>query len=183
MAKGDKTSMDNIMNNSENQQSGQLDAEVTERSAQTSPDEMAATESAEKPQTTAEVGMDQLMEMYEESLKRGEEKADFDQQPVEVAALIDANWQAYKATESRDYLENIYVAFNWFLGKNDLGVTLYDFRSGGCRDGLHPSRVNENEGAESTLSWLMSLQRMYKLMGELKSKPEEVHQGSGATSG
>jgi len=73
MAKGDKTSMDNIMNNSENQQSGQLDAEVTERSAQTSPDEMAATESAEKPQTTAEVGMDQLMEMYEESLKQFQE--------------------------------------------------------------------------------------------------------------
>jgi glycosyltransferase involved in cell wall biosynthesis len=117
-------------------------------------------------------------------LDRGGEKADFDQQPVEVAALIDANWQAYQATESRDYLENIYMAFNWFLGKNDLGVTLYDFRRGGCRDGLHPSRVNENEGAESTLSWLMSLQRMYKLMGELKSEPEEVSQGSGAkTSG
>ncbi|MBS3786970.1 glycosyltransferase family 4 protein [Candidatus Bipolaricaulota bacterium] len=105
-------------------------------------------------------------------LVRGGKKADYDQQPVEVAALIDANWQAWQATDSREYLENIYMAFNWFLGKNDLGVTLYDFRSGGCRDGLHPSRANENEGAESTLSWLMALQRMYKLMGELKSKPE-----------
>lgn len=114
-------------------------------------------------------------------LVRGGEKADYDQQPVEVAALIDANWQAWKATDSRAYLENIYKAFNWFLGKNDLGVTLYDFRSGGCRDGLHPSRVNENEGAESTLSWLMSLQRMYKIMGELKSKPE-VKQESGTTT-
>jgi len=114
-------------------------------------------------------------------LNRGEKKADFDQQPVEVAALIDANWQAYKATGTEEYLDNVYMAFNWFLGKNDLGVTLYDFRSGGCRDGLHQSRVNENEGAESTLSWLMSLQRMYRLMGKLKRKPE-VKQESGATT-
>lgn len=116
-------------------------------------------------------------------LVRGEEKADYDQQPVEVAALIDANWQAWEATESRDYLKNIYTAFNWFLGKNDLGVTLYDFRSGGCRDGLHPSRVNENEGAESTLSWLMSLHRMYKLMGVLKSEPGEGLELETKTSG
>src|SRR6056297_1886118 len=73
MAKGDKTSMDNFMNNSENQQPDPVDAEYTERAAQTSPYEMAAMESADKPQTASEVGMDQLMEMYEESLKQFQE--------------------------------------------------------------------------------------------------------------
>lgn len=102
-------------------------------------------------------------------LKRGEGKADFDQQPVEAAALIAANWEAYKATEDKYYLNTIYTVFNWFLGRNDLGIPLYDFRTGGCKDGLHPSRVNENEGAESLVSWLLSLQRMYRLIGELKS--------------
>ncbi len=100
-------------------------------------------------------------------------KADYDQQPVETAALIDANFQAYEAAGSESYLDSLYMAFNWFFWEgNVLGDTLYDFRSGGCMDGLHPSRVNENEGAESTLSWLMSLQRMYRLMGELKDKPQ-----------
>jgi len=47
--------------------------------------------------------------------------------------------------------------FSWFLGKNDLRVPLYDAATGGCRDGLHPDRVNENQGAESTLSFLMAL--------------------------
>lgn len=100
-------------------------------------------------------------------LVRGEKKADFDQQPVEAAALIEANWDAYRATEDLYYLNTIYTVFNWFLGRNDLGIPLYDFRTGGCKDGLHPSRVNENEGAESLVSWLISLQRMYRLMGEL----------------
>lgn len=102
-------------------------------------------------------------------LVKGEKKADFDQQPVEAAALIEANWEAYRATEDLYYLNTIYTVFNWFLGRNDLGIPLYDFRTGGCKDGLHPSRVNENEGAESLVSWLISLQRMYRLMGELNS--------------
>ena len=52
------------------------------------------------------------------------------------------------------------VAFNWFLGDNDLKVALYDAATGGCRDGLHPDRANENQGAESTLSFLMALLEM-----------------------
>jgi len=90
-----------------------------------------------------------------------------------VSALIDACLEAYNATGKNDYLELINTAFNWFLGRNDLGVTVYDFQTGGCRDGLHPSRVNENEGAESLLSWLMSLHKMYKLMGEFKGELNE----------
>jgi hypothetical protein len=50
--------------------------------------------------------------------------------------------------------------FRWFLGKNDLGLPLYDATTGGCRDGLHPDRINENQGAESTLSFLMALLEM-----------------------
>lgn len=104
-------------------------------------------------------------------LTRDGERARFDQQPVEIAALIDACWEAYEATEDSYYLDTIYLGFNWFLGRNDLGIPLYDFRTGGCKDGLHPSRVNQNEGAESLVSWLLSLQRMYTLMGEFKKEP------------
>jgi hypothetical protein len=55
------------------------------------------------------------------------------------------------------WLEEARCAFRWFLGENDLQVPLYDAVTGGCRDGLHPDRVNENQGAESTLSFLMAL--------------------------
>ena len=54
-------------------------------------------------------------------------------------------------------------AFNWFLGDNDLQLPLYDSATGGCRDGLHPDRVNQNQGAESTLSFLMALLEMRTL--------------------
>ncbi|MFP4508241.1 MAG: glycosyltransferase family 4 protein [Candidatus Acetothermia bacterium] len=107
-------------------------------------------------------------------LTRDGERARFDQQPVEIAALIDACWEAYKATEDSYYLDIIYLGFNWFLGRNDLGIPLYDFRTGGCKDGLHPSRVNQNEGAESLVSWLLSLQRMYMLMGEFRGRNSET---------
>jgi hypothetical protein len=50
--------------------------------------------------------------------------------------------------------------FGWFLGRNDLQVPIYDATTGGCRDGLHPDRINENQGAESTLSFLMALLEM-----------------------
>jgi len=101
-------------------------------------------------------------------LIRGEKKADFDQQPVEVGGLISASCEAYDLTGDPYFLDTIYAGFNWFLGRNDLGIPLYDFRTGGCKDGLHPSRVNQNEGGESLVSWLLSLQRMYSLLGEFK---------------
>ena len=55
------------------------------------------------------------------------------------------------------YLAEATRAFEWFLGENDLGLPLYDPRTGGCRDGLHPDRVNQNQGSESTLAFLMAL--------------------------
>jgi hypothetical protein len=90
----------------------------------------------------------------------GSEKARFDQQPVEACATISACLEVYKLTEEGQWLEEARRVFCWFLGRNDLQVPLYDTVTGGCRDGLHPDRVNENQGAESTLSFLMALLEM-----------------------
>ena len=85
------------------------------------------------------------------------EKARFDQQPVEACATISACIEAYSLTDEPQWLEEARRVFCWFLGKNDLQTPLYDKATGGCRDGLHPDRVNQNQGAESTLSFLMAL--------------------------
>ncbi len=94
---------------------------------------------------------------------RKTEKARFDQQPVEACAAVSASLQAYRATGKSRWRKDAWTAFNWFLGDNDLQVALYDASTGGCRDGLHPDRANENQGAESTLSFLMALLEMRKL--------------------
>jgi len=91
------------------------------------------------------------------------EKARFDQQPVEACAVVAACLQAYRATGKGRWRKEAWSAFNWFLGDNDLQIALYDAATGGCRDGLHPDRANENQGAESTLSFLMALLEMRKL--------------------
>ena len=91
------------------------------------------------------------------------EKARFDQQPVEACAAVSAFLQAYRATGKGRWRKEAWTAFNWFLGDNDLQIALYDPTTGGCRDGLHPDRANENQGAESTLSFLMALLEMRKL--------------------
>jgi glycosyltransferase involved in cell wall biosynthesis len=91
------------------------------------------------------------------------EKARFDQQPVEACAVVSACLQAYRATGKGRWRKEAWCAFNWFLGGNDLQIALYDPATGGCRDGLHPDRANENQGAESTLSFLMALLEMRQL--------------------
>jgi len=90
----------------------------------------------------------------------GSEKARFDQQPVEACATVSACLEVYRLTEESQWLDETRRVFSWFLGKNDLQVPLYDAVTGGCRDGLHPDRINENQGAESTLSFLMALLEM-----------------------
>jgi glycosyltransferase involved in cell wall biosynthesis len=89
-------------------------------------------------------------------------KARFDQQPIEACAAVSACLQANRATGQGKWRKEAWSAFNWFLGDNDLQIALYDPSTGGCRDGLHPDRVNENQGAESTLSFLMALLEMRK---------------------
>ena len=91
---------------------------------------------------------------------RGMEPAVFDQQPVDACASVSACMQAFRATGDHRWSEYARQAFMWFLGQNQLQQPLYDPRTGGCRDALHADRVNENEGAESTLSFLLALMDM-----------------------
>ena len=99
------------------------------------------------------------------------EKARFDQQPIEAAGAVSAYLQAYRVTGDGRWRSEAWSAFNWFLGDNDLQLPLYDSVTGGCRDGLHPDRANENQGAESTLSFLMALLEMRALQAP---EPKEI---------
>jgi glycosyltransferase involved in cell wall biosynthesis len=103
--------------------------------------------------------------------RQGGEKARFDQQPLEAAGAVSACLQAYRVTGDSCWRSEAWSAFNWFLGDNDLQLRLYDSVTGGCRDGLHPERANENQGAESTLSFLMALLEMCALQ---ECKPMET---------
>lgn len=83
--------------------------------------------------------------------------AKFDQQPVEATATIAACLAAARADGSLEWPAGATRAFNWFLGANDLKVSLVDLATGGCLDGLHADRPNQNVGAESVLSYLLAL--------------------------
>jgi glycosyltransferase involved in cell wall biosynthesis len=102
---------------------------------------------------------------------QGGEKARFDQQPVEAAGAVSACLEAYRITGDGRWRSEAWSAFNWFLGDNDLQLPLYDSATGGCRDGLHPERANQNQGAESTLSFLMAWLEMRSL--QKSEKPTE----------
>jgi len=86
-----------------------------------------------------------------------EGKARFDQQPLEAHGMIEACLRAEKFTKDGRYADYALKAFHWFTGENDCSLPVYDFATGGCRDGLQLDGVNLNQGAESTLSWLISL--------------------------
>jgi glycosyltransferase involved in cell wall biosynthesis len=92
--------------------------------------------------------------------KRNGVRADFDQQPIEAQTTVSACLEAYRATADPWWYEQAQRAFDWFLGWNDLGLELYSPKTGGCRDGLHADRVNENQGAESMLAFLLSFAEM-----------------------
>ena len=89
--------------------------------------------------------------------ERGGTKAAFDQQPIEAASTVMMLRAAYDATQNSKFLTLQRKAFDWFLGENDLHISLYDFRTKGCNDGLVPGGLNINQGAESTLSFMLSL--------------------------
>ncbi len=84
------------------------------------------------------------------------ERARFDQQPVEAQTMVSACLEAYRNTGDKRWRTEAQRAFEWFLGRNDLNLPVYDPTTGGCRDGIHPDRANENQGAESTLAYLQS---------------------------
>lgn len=82
---------------------------------------------------------------------------EFDQQPLEAAATISACLAAWRVDQSIEWKNEATSAFAWFLGSNDLALTLVDTDTGSCRDGLHRLRVNENRGGESVVSYLLGL--------------------------
>jgi uncharacterized protein YyaL (SSP411 family) len=110
---------------------------------------------------------------------RGGEKARFDQQPIEAAAMVDACIEAFNCTRDEEWIAYAYRCLNWFQGENDLRVPLYDHATGGCRDGLEAQGANQNQGAESSLCWLMALLAVYNhrgcdqiMLGEELAQPD-----------
>ena len=104
--------------------------------------------------------------------RRGQERAQFDQQPIEAQATVSACIEAYHATNDLFWVAEARRAFEWFLGRNDLGLALYDAGTGGCRDGLHVDRLSQNQGAESTLAFLLALAEQRALQNTLTSFKE-----------
>lgn len=100
---------------------------------------------------------------------RGGAPALFDQQPIEAQATVSACIEAYHATSDMFWVVEARRAFEWFLGRNDLGLALYDAGTGGCRDGLHMDRLSQNQGAESTLAFLLALAEKQALQNTLAS--------------
>jgi len=106
--------------------------------------------------------------------RRGGTRANFDQQPIEAQAMVSACLEAYRTTSDVWWYEQAQRAFDWFIGWNDLGLELYSPESGGCGDGLHVDRVNGNQGAESTLAFLLSLAEMRLAQNMVTSFKEPV---------
>ncbi len=88
--------------------------------------------------------------------KKDGERSVFAQQPIDAMAMVLMYHQAYHLTKEKDYLNQLYTSFLWFLGENDLRMSLYDFETKGCCDGFESYGVNRNQGAESSLSYLIS---------------------------
>jgi glycosyltransferase involved in cell wall biosynthesis len=110
--------------------------------------------------------------------RRGGTRALFDQQPVEAQSMISACLEAYRATSDLWWYEQAQRAFDWFIGWNDLGLDVCSPETGACRDGLHVDRVNQNEGAESTISFLISLSEMRHAQNMLTSFKEPIALGA-----
>ncbi len=103
---------------------------------------------------------------------RGGPRADYDQQPVEAQAMVAACNVAFRATRDVGWRVESKRAFEWFLGRNDLRLPLCDLQSGACADGLHRERINENQGAESTLAYQLSLFEMHGIELETIVSPD-----------
>jgi glycosyltransferase involved in cell wall biosynthesis len=106
--------------------------------------------------------------------ERGATAAVFDQQPVDACATVSACRHAFGATGDHRWVGQARRAFTWFFGQNQLHQPLYDPLSGGCRDALHADRTNENQGAESTLSFLLALMDMRAFETQRAATASEV---------
>jgi uncharacterized protein YyaL (SSP411 family) len=94
---------------------------------------------------------------------KGGNRPVYDQQPIEAAHMIEATSSAYYLTGDKKYQNIANNVFNWFLGKNLKGVVLYDRSTGGCFDGINPEGSNLNQGAESTISYLLARTEIEKM--------------------
>jgi glycosyltransferase involved in cell wall biosynthesis len=101
----------------------------------------------------------------------GDRRPGFDQQPIEAAAMSDACARAFDATGEPEWAERALLAADWFLGRNDVDLALFDPVTGGCRDGLERDGVNENEGAESTIALITALQQARRIQAAARRAP------------
>jgi glycosyltransferase involved in cell wall biosynthesis len=115
--------------------------------------------------------------------KGDREKAHFDQQPIDAAALVALGAAAYQSTKEERYLKLMRMAYDWFLGANDLSALMYDFRTGGCYDGLTPNGPSANQGAESLLSCLHATMVMNEMLPEEAGASERETRESGRAAG
>ena len=106
--------------------------------------------------------------------KCGSSKPIFDQQPIEAYSTVSACLEAYITTKDKRWYNEAEKAFQWFLGTNDLGIPLYDPVNGGCYDGLHVDRINRNQGAESTIAFLLSLYEMTNITNIIETFKEPI---------
>ena len=88
--------------------------------------------------------------------KKDEERSRYAQQPIDALAMVLMNYQAFRLTSDKEYLSKLFTCFMWFMGENDLRMQLFDFETNGCCDGLDRDGVNRNQGAESSLAYLIS---------------------------
>ncbi len=88
--------------------------------------------------------------------RKNGKRAIYDQQPIDAGSLVRAFLAAYKITKSKAYYDNAILSFEWFLGRNSLNRRIYDDITGGSFDGLNPKEINLNQGAESTISYIMA---------------------------
>lgn len=102
--------------------------------------------------------------------RKDEERSVFAQQPLDAQAMVLMFQQAYKITKDREYLKKLFTSFMWFLGENDMRMSLYDYETEGCCDGFEKDGVNRNQGAESTLAYLvahLTVQQAFKNYNQL----------------
>lgn len=102
--------------------------------------------------------------------KKGGKRSMFAQQPVDALAMVLMYHQAYQLTKDKEYLSKLFTSFMWFLGDNDIRMNLFDFETKGCCDGFERYGVNRNQGAESSLAYLISHLTVLQAFEEFEKK-------------
>ena len=110
----------------------------------------------------------------EEWYKQNGSQSVFAQQPLDALAMVLMYHQAFRLTKNQAYVSKLYTCFMWFLGENDLRISLYDFETKGCCDGLESYGVNRNQGAESTLAYLISHLTVLEVFEEVTKMQAEL---------